>query len=210
MRRAPGWTVLGLLLLLTASAPARALTLAPGQALEIDFSFAAPPVFTVSPSVTLPPDVLTFRIVLGPATTGASGLDVELFDGATSLGSVSSGLATLIFGFADPASNWPIGLNRTDASLASVVDGTIQGRLRLVPTFGAGGGALEITLAEILTGATDAFGGLLVASPSPLASAPRVLPEPAAALLLLLAALPVGRRPRAARPAPRAARPAPR
>jgi hypothetical protein len=187
-------------LLWLAPLPARALTIGPGQSLGVDFTFAAPPVFATggSPGLTLPPDVLTFRILLGAATTDLTGLQAELWDGATRLGSRSGGASPLIFGFADAASRWPTALNRVDVDLTSVVDGTIQGMIRLVPTFGSGAGALEITFVEVLSGATDAVGALLVASPSPIVSAPRILPEPAAVWLLVaaLAGLAAARAPR--------------
>jgi hypothetical protein len=181
--------IAGIGLLLSIAQPAGALMIGPGQSLEVDFAFGAAPVFSTggSPPLTLPPDVLTFRILLGPGTSGLAGLEVECWDGATLLGSRSGGSSPLIWGFADPASRWPAALNRVDVDLASVVAGTIQGMIRLVPTFASGGGSLEITFIEILSGATDAAGSLLVASPSPTLSAPRLLPEPAAALLLAAA-----------------------
>jgi hypothetical protein len=193
--------IAGIALLLSIAWPAGALTIGPGQSMEVDFTFGAPPVFATggSPPLTLPPDVLTFRILVGPGTSGLAGLEVECWDGATLLGSRSGGTSPLIWGFADPASRWPAALNRVDVDLASVVAGTIQGMIRLVPTFAPGGGALEVTFVEILSGATDAVGALLVASPSPTLSAPRLLPEPAAALLLAaaLGGLAAARRPRA-------------
>lgn len=198
------WRVLGVcaaVALLGAAGSARSATLLPGEVLEVAFDFTSPAVFVnpSSPPASVPPDVLTFRVVAG-TVVGLSGVTVELFDGATGLGSDSDGLAPGIWGFAAASSAWSASLNRVVVDLSSVVDGSIAGLVRLTPHFQAVAGAhLEITFVEVLSGvATTTVGGLLRASPDPriLSQSVVLVPEPAPTLLLLAALAALGARAR--------------
>jgi hypothetical protein len=175
-----------LLALLATAAPASALSIAPGQVLEVPFSLTAPAAGA---------DTLTFRLA-GVVALGVSTMTVELYDGAALLAAVSSVPVAAIAGFVDAGSDWET--NHAAADLASVRDGTIDGRIRVLPDF-TGAGALTADVSaftSLLVG-----NGIAAAELVPIAGVlgvgtPSVVPEPAlgALLALLLARLSPARR----------------
>jgi hypothetical protein len=182
MRRVLG--SIGVLALLGAAAPAQALTLGAGQGIEVPFSLTAPATGA---------DTLTFNLV-GVVALGVSTMTLELYDGTTLLAAVSSVPVSGIAGFAEPGSLWET--NHAAADLASVRDGTIDGRIRVLPEF-PGAGALTADVSaftSLLVGtATD------VARLEPIAGVvalgdPFVVPEPALGVLLASALLRLSRR----------------
>jgi len=162
-----------------AAAPAAALTIGPGQGIEAPFSLTAPATGA---------NTLTFNLV-SVVAVGVSTMTVELYDGATLLGSVggvpvSGGIAA----FTDVGSQWITNAVSTD--LTSVRAGTIVGRILVLPDFGASGALTaqvsEFTSFAVGSSATDTqitplAGVLSVAEEFP-------VPEPSAAFLLAGAA----------------------
>jgi hypothetical protein len=183
-RRAP-WVGLGVALWLLAPGTAGALTLLPGQSLEIDFSFASAPQVTLPGPTVVAPDTLTFRVLTG-TVSGLQGVNIFLEDGGSSLGVDASSLANPIWAFTDSASAWPVTLNRTDVDFSSILDGSIQGLVRLTPVFAplAATPQLELTFTEVLVGLATSAGGFVPADPSIAVATPRIVPEPSTALLL--------------------------
>lgn len=163
---------------LAAAAPAAALSIGPGQGIEAPFSLTAP-----APAA----DTLTFNLV-SVSAVGVSTMTVELYDGATLLASVSGVPVTGVAGFVDAGSLWTT--NAVSADLSSVRDGTIAGRIRVLPDFG-GAGSLDAQVSPVTSFAVGH--GTDVASIAPIAGVLSVgeefaVAEPAAALLLAAAA----------------------
>lgn len=190
-------------LLLTGLAPsaARATPIAggevfelrPGQAFEVGFRFAA------DASV----DVLVFALTRSPIDpadpplpppTGLLGYDVELWDEGALRGTHASA-SLVLWSFVSAGSSWPV--NPLVVDLASIVDGTEDARLRLVPRFDP---AVPGAVVDGLRFNPPPGTGLDLGTASgsfftPAASPPVVfdmrittLPEPALTALLLLAA----------------------
>jgi hypothetical protein len=161
-----------------AAAPAAALTIGPGQAIEAPFSLTAPATGA---------DTLTFNLV-SVSAIGVTTMTVELYDGSTLLASVSGVSVNGIAAFADAGSQWLTNAVSTD--LASVRAGTIAGRILVLPDFGLSG-ALNAQVSEFTS---FAVGNSAEDSEiTPLAGVLSVgeefvVPEPAAALLLAAAA----------------------
>ncbi len=163
---------------LLAAAPAGALTVDPGEVLLAPFSLTGPAAGA---------DTLTFRLV-NPIALGVSSMTVELYDGATLLGSVTGVPVNDIAAFVDVGSLWTT--NAVATNLASVRAGTINGLVRVLPDF-TGAGALT---AEVSTFTSFTVGhGSDTASITPIAGvlsvglASVVLPEPGALALLATA-----------------------
>ena len=132
-------TILGLAIgALSAAAPAAALTIGPGQGIEAPFSLTAPATGA---------NTLTFNLV-SVSAVGVTTMTVELYDGATLLGSVSGVSVNGIAAFVDVGSLWTTNAVSTD--LASVRAGTIVGRIVVLPDFGAVGRAHRAGLARHL------------------------------------------------------------
>jgi hypothetical protein len=177
MRRTKGGVVLGLVLLLAAS-PAAALTIGPGQAIEVPFSLTAPAAGA---------DTLTFNLV-GVAAVGVTTMTVELYDGDALLAAASGVPVAGIAGFADAGSDWMA--NRADADLAPVRDGTIAGRILVLPDF-AGAGSLTADVSaftSLLVGNGTGEATLLPIDDVVSLGVASVVPVPEPALGLLLAA----------------------
>lgn len=158
--------------------PAAALTLNPGQVLEAPFSLLGPAAGA---------DTLTFRLV-NVSAVDVTTMTVELYDGATLLGSVSNVPVNGIAAFTDTGSLWTE--NKVSADLASVRAGTIVGRVRVLPDFGP---ASTLT-ADVSPITSFAVGhGSNAATITPIADTlvvgtPQLVPEPGAAALLVVAA----------------------
>jgi MYXO-CTERM domain-containing protein len=177
MQRAMRWMP-GLVLLLASAAPASAFTIEPGEALEVPFTLTGPAAGA---------DTLTFNLV-SVVAIGVTTLTVELYDGTTLLATASGVPIAGIAGFADVASGWTT--NRADADLASVRDGTIAGRIRVLPNF-AGAGVLEADVSaftSLLVGNGTAPAQLVPIADVVSVGEPSVVPAPEPALGLLLAA----------------------
>jgi hypothetical protein len=163
---------------LAAATPSAALTVSPGQAFETPFSLSGPATGA---------NTLTFHLV-NVVAPGISTMTVQLYDGVTLLASVSGVPVNGIAGFVDAGSLWTT--NAASADLASVRAGTIDGRLRVLPDFGA---ATTFT-AEVSTITSFAVGnGTDASTITPLAGlllvgTPHLVPEPAGAALLSVAA----------------------
>ena len=167
---------------LLAAAPSRALTVAPGEVLLAPFSMTGTAANT---------DTLTFRLV-SVVALGVSTMTVELYDGATLLGTVSGVGVNGIAAFTDTGSLWTT--TAVSADLSSVRAGTINGLVRVLPDFG-GAGALTASVSTVTSftvgHGTDDSSITPIAGVLSVGTATVVLPEPAA-LVLLGAALLVG------------------
>ena len=171
--------ILGLSIgLILGAAPAAALTIGPGQGIEAPFSLSAPATGA---------NTLTFNLV-SVAAVGVTTMTVQLFDGAVLLGSVSGVPVNDIAAFTDGASQWTA--NAAAVDLASVRDGTIVGRIVVLPDFG-GAGALTAEVSPFTSFAvgTSAQNREI----TPIAGVLNVgeefaVPEPGVALLLAAAA----------------------
>ena len=164
---------------ISAAAPAAALTIGPGEAIEAPFSLTAPATGA---------NTLTFNLV-SVVAVGVTTMTVELYDGATLLGSVSGvPVSGGVAAFKDGASQWET--NAVVADLASVRAGTIAGRILVLPDFGAAG---------VLTAQVSEFTSFAVGTSvqdteiTPLSGVLSVgeefvVPEPGTALLLAAAA----------------------
>ncbi len=174
-------------LLWALAAAASAIPLVPGQSVEIDFSLAGPGVVTIGgmPPTVLDADAVTIFLSVQDAV-GLTGYSVELFDGATSLGSDTTPVRS-IWGFVD-GSLWNLGAIAAD--LSSVVDGSIDGRLVMTPLFDATPGAgLDVLAATPNVGYANAANSLLPIDQIPVVGPVRVVPEPDLLGLLGLAGL---------------------
>lgn len=181
------WTWLGLVALLCMlPLPAAAISILPGQSLEVDFSLVAP-----APTA----DVVTFNLAPGyTSATGFTGMTVSLYDGNTLLASRTSTTAdpTELTAFASPGSLWTF--DAVTADLSSVQDGSITGRVVLTPTFDGSPGA---SLDAVFFSATGLYVGTATTSKqmdalsagSLIIDGPVALPEPSALALLSAAAL---------------------
>lgn len=162
---------------------AAALLVQPGQALEVTFSF-----FNTPPVVPGGVDVLA--LTTSPFSASGPGISVnaELFDGATPLGSGTVASAA-IAPFVSAGSLF----DGVTANLATVVDGTIDGLIRITPKFTEADGFIEFTFANFNIRAsrgTSANGQIFAAPFARVVSAEVVsavshVPLPAAFLLLL-------------------------
>ena len=174
--------VLASLVVLQAVA-SEAVTIGPGETLDIPFVIPGTPV--VAGGV----DVLTLSFGSGSGASGLDGLAVELRDEGALLGvNANAGFQTL-FGFTEPGSLWT--LNTTPADLSTLADdGTSSGLLRVIPSFapGAMDPSLTVELPLIMIGHGTQASGLLPATPGA-----TIVPEPASALLLGLGLLALGR-----------------
>lgn len=112
---------------LGAATPGLALTANPGQAFEAPFSMTGPATGA---------DTLTFRLV-NVTAVGVATMTVELYDGATLLGSVGGVPVNGIAAFVDAGSLWTE--NAASADLASLRAGTFDGRIRVLPDFNGPG-----------------------------------------------------------------------
>jgi hypothetical protein len=171
--------ILGLVVgALSAATPAAALTIGPGAGIEAPFSLTAPAAGA---------DTLTFNLV-NVSAVGVSTMTVELYDGATLLGSVSGVPVNGVAGFVDAGSLWTT--NAVSVDLSSVRAGTIVGRVLVLPDFDAG----DVLDAQVSSVTSFAVGhGTDDASITPIAGVLSVgdefaVPEPAAAALLACAA----------------------
>lgn len=168
--------------------PAGALTVLPGEAFEVPFSFTAPPQSALGDV-----DVVAFLLAGSSTASGVLGYRVELWDGATLIGAHhSSGLQ--LWAFTTSTTAWSE--NPLVVDLSSVVDGSIDGRLRVIPEFdpAASGAHLEavffpVTGLKVGTGLSDGI-SLVEGEPAPVVGSSWVaaVPEPGAAGLLLLGA----------------------
>ncbi len=163
-------------------AAAQALTLMPGKALELQFSFSSVPVVPLAPPNDVP-DVLTVNLVGTNSAPGVTGWTVELLDGASSLGLQTTGLQTL-WGFAHPTSVWT--LNAVSADLTTVRDGSISGIVRFTPTWSTSNptASFDVSFAGITVGFANAGNSLVPSSPAATVQA-LLVPEPALGALLL-------------------------
>jgi hypothetical protein len=155
-----------------AAPAASALSLAPGQRLEVPFSLTG---------AVAGADTLTFHLV-NAVGVGVSTMTVELYDGATLLGSATGVPLTGVAGFVEVGSLWT--LNAAVAVLSSVRDGTIDGLVRVLPDWGPSG-ALSAEVSAITSFAVGRASGeaAIVASGGVSLGTPSVVPEPRAALL---------------------------
>jgi hypothetical protein len=173
-------TVLGLAIgAISAAAPAAALTIGPGQGIEAPFSLTAPATGA---------NTLTFNLV-SVSGVGVTTMTVELYDGATLLGSVSGVSVNGVAAFVDVGSLWTTNAVSTD--LASVRAGTIVGRIVVLPDFGAAG-ALSAQVSNVTSFAVG--NGTDDETILPIAGVLSVgeefaVPEPNGALLLLAGAV---------------------
>lgn len=162
---------------------AAALLVKPGQALEVTFTF-----FNTPPNV--PGGVDVIALTTTPFAASASGISVvaDLFDGATLLGSGTVASAAIV-PFVSPGSLF----GGVQSNLATVVDGTIDGLIRLTPSFTDADGFLEFTFANfnIRAGRGTSETGQILAAPFARVSSAEVVsavshvPLPAAFILLL-------------------------
>lgn len=161
---------------------ASALLVKPGQALEVTFTF-----FDTPPVVPGGVDVLALTTTpFSPSSPGIT-VDAELFDGAMSLGSGTVASAAII-----PFISAGSLFDGVSSNLATVVDGTIDGLIRVTPNFTDADGFIEFALANFNIRAgrgTSAQGQIFAAPFARVASAEVVavspVPLPAAFVLLL-------------------------
>jgi hypothetical protein len=162
-------------LVLLLAAPASALVIEPGQVLEAPFTLTGP---------TGSADTLTFRLV-SVSAVDVSTMTVQLYDGATLLGTVTSVPVAGVAGFVDAGSLWTTNAVGTD--LSSVRDGSIAGTIRVIPDFLNAGASLT---ADVSTITSFAVGfGTDAATIVPLSDVlsvgvASVVPEPGSAALL--------------------------
>jgi hypothetical protein len=162
--------------------PAGAVSVGPGQSLEIPFAWTSAPVVSGG-SV----DTLTLNLASASTASGLIGITVSLFDGQLLLGQVTTAAAERIFGFVEPPSLWTKNADPS-VDLASVRSGSIAGRLLVTPIFsGTPGSFFDVLLPAfpaVQAGRGTQAMGLLAASPDPVRGTPLVVPEPASAVLL--------------------------
>lgn len=162
---------------------AAALLVKSGQALEVAFTF-----FNTPPVVPGGVDVIALTTTpFAPSGPGIS-VNAELFDGATLLG---SGFVTSaeIVPFVSPGSLF----DGVSSNLATVIDGTIDGRIRITPNFASADGFIDFTFANLGIRAGRGASGATQILAAPFArvqsaevvSALSHVPLPAAFVLLL-------------------------
>lgn len=165
--------------------PAGAIPVGPGQFLEIPFAWTSPPVVSGA-SV----DTLTLTLANASTASGLIGITVSLLDGQTLLGQVTTSATERIFAFAEPPSEWTKNAD-ISVDLASVRSGAIAGRLLVTPIFsGSPGSFFDVVLPAfppVQAGRSPEDTVLFTASPDPVLGTPRVVPEPASAILLAAA-----------------------
>lgn len=188
--------LVGLAAVLLLAAPGRAVTVLPGEAFEVDFTFSSQPLASGNPV-----DLLVFSLAPSTVSSGLTGYDVELWDGGTLLATNSTG-PDLLWGFVSAGSAWTQNPEIV-SDFSSIVDGSIDGRIRLIPQFGsvpaASGSGAFVDVVFFPPPGTGMDAGValsdgisfVAADPEPFVSATRVVavPEPAAALLLGAGAL---------------------
>ena len=162
---------------------AAALLVNPGQALEVTFSFFNTPPF-------VPGGVDVLALTTTPFTASGPGISVnaELFDGATSLGSGIVASAAIV-PFVSAGSLF----DGVTSNLATVIDGTIGGLIRITPIFTEADGFIEFTFANfnVRAGRGTSAQGQVLAAPfarvqsAEVVSAVSPVPLPAAFILLL-------------------------
>jgi len=126
--------VLCCLSIFAAGSPARALVIGPGDSLEVTFVFASPP---SAGSETI--DLLVLTTTPFSASGPGIAVTAQLYDGATLLASGVRPSAALIT-FSDGAYGDAIA-----ASLDTLRNGTIQGRIVLTPDFAGDTGYINFT-----------------------------------------------------------------
>lgn len=177
--------VVALVLLAFPGTPAGALSVGPGQSLEILFAWTSPPLVSGG-SV----DTVTLTLASASTASGLIGITVSLFDGQTLLGQATAAAAERIFGFAEPPSQWTKNAD-VSVDLSSVRSGDIAGRLLVTPIFaGTPGDFFDVVLPAfpaVQAGLGTQAMGLVAAFPDAVLGTPRVVPEPASATLLAAA-----------------------
>ncbi len=197
LRRARSWRwILGLAALAAAlvagvgsAPPAAAISIGPGETLDIPFVIAG------TPEVAGGVDVFTLSLGAGSGASGLDSLTVQLIDEGVVLGESTGGFQTL-YGFTEPGSLWT--LNAVPADLSTLADdGTDAGVVRLIPSFvpSAPTPSLDVELPLLMIGRGTQASGLLPASFGPV-----VIPEPGTAVLLGLGVLGLAARRRGAAP----------
>ena len=172
---------------LSLSSAGNAMVVGPGEAFQIDFSFSAAPV--------IPGGVDGLALTAGGTTSSGPGIpvNVALFDGSTLLGA-GDGPFSALTAFVAPFSLF----NGITANLDTVIDGTIDGQIRITPDFPGGSGFLNFGTATLVIQAfrgTSPTGVALgqqfatIESTSVVSATPPVseIPLPAALPLLLSA-----------------------
>lgn len=162
---------------------ASAIPLAPGEFLMVDFGFSSPPQTLVGDI-----DVLTFEISSVSPSSGLTGIRIDLFDGATLLGSQGgNGDVRFFWSWKTPGSQWDL-MSPEVADLSSVIDGSIDGRIVLTPFFDplATDPFLDVQFPRVRTGTATSETTLLFGAPAPDVSI-EVVPEPGVAALLAAA-----------------------
>lgn len=178
---------------LLAPSSAAALTVLPGEVFEVQFDFA-----DGAPAATV--DALVFDVGPGTTATGILGYQVELWDGATLLGSASTaGLQPWAFKKAGSVFDLNPGGGPglpVVVDFDSIADGSFDGALRLVPQFDPGvpGAQLEIEFfpppgTGLQLGTAQDESSLALSDPGPTVILTRSVPEPGLAALLPLALL---------------------
>ncbi len=162
---------------------AAALLVTPGQALEVEFSF-----FNTPPVVPGGVDVLALTTTPFSASESNISVNAELFDGSTLLGSGVVASAAIV-----PFISAGSLFDGITSNLATVIDGTIDGRIRITPNFTSADGFIEFTFANfnVRAGRGTSDGSQVFAAPfarvqaAEVVSAVSPVPLPAAVFLLL-------------------------
>jgi hypothetical protein len=162
---------------------AAALLVKSGQALEVAFTF-----FDTPPVVPGGVDVIALTTTPFAASGPGISATTELFDGAILLGGGVVGTAEII-PFVSSGSLF----DGVSSNLATVVDGTIDGRIRITPNFASADGFIDFTFANLGIRAGRGTSGATQILAAPFArvqsaevvSALSHVPLPAAFVLLL-------------------------
>ena len=162
---------------------AAALLVKSGQALEVAFTF-----FNTPPVVPGGVDVIALRTMPSAASGPSISVNAELFDGATLLGSGIAASAEIV-----PFVSLGSLFDGVPSNLATVIDGTIDGLIRLTPNFTSADGFIDFTFADlgIRAGRGTSGADQILAAPfarvqsAEVVSALSHVPLPAAFLLLL-------------------------
>ena len=171
---------------LSVSSTGNALVVGPGEAFQIDFSFSAAPV--------IPGGVDGLVLTASGTATSGAGIPVNsaLFDGPTLLGAGDVPFSALT-AFVSPFSLF----SGITANVDPVVDGSIDGRIRITPDFPGGDGFLDFSTATLIirairgtpTGVILAPETATIESTAVVSATPAVseIPLPASMFLLLSA-----------------------
>ena len=124
---------------LSISSTGNALVVGPGEAFQIDFSFSAAPV--------IPGGADGLVLTASGTTTSGPGIPVNaaLFDGPTLLGAGEVPFS-IVTAFVSPFSLF----SGITANVDPVVDGSIDGRIRITPDFPGGDGFLDFSTATLI------------------------------------------------------------